>query len=426
MGFVYDIVYGVEGRKDKGNVWKLTKILDKVEEWRKRHGVQFETSKYVLVHFTRNHRRSTKAPITVGRTTIKPSSEARYLGVIFDQQLRFKSHLQQVIKKGTSGALALSSIANCKWGTPYRFVRQLFQTVIAPRTDYAAVIWHRPRADGSAAHSAQTRQLSTIQRIAMKTVLGCYRTTPTAAMELESGLPPPWIRLQTKVLCSFTRMQSLAQSHPIHDSLTNGLRTRTSCVKYRSNVENILQQFPVTTAKISTIAPFTRPPWCTAADAHLHEAIDNTQSQAHKEKETRIKQLKATANEQWTTINAEQLSSHLKRILLRRGSEHGPELYNRLSRNTCAKVIQLRTGHCGLNAYLHRFGLADSPLCDCESGQETVEHFLLECPLYREQRIELRNAAGTGNMRVDTLLGSAEVILKCTEKFINATERFER
>src|SRR5438477_13201348 len=78
-------------------------------------------------------------------------------------------------------------------------------------------------ADGSAAHSAQTRQLSTIQRIAMKTVLGCYRTTPTAAMELKSGLPPPWICLQTKVLCSFTRMQSLAQSHPIHDSLTNGL-----------------------------------------------------------------------------------------------------------------------------------------------------------------------------------------------------------
>ena len=195
---------------------------------------------------------------------------------------------------------------------------------------------------------------------------------------------------------------------------------------YRSNVETILQQFPITTAKISTIAPFTQPPWCTAADAHLHEAIDNTQSQAHKEKESWIKQLKATANEQWTTINAEQLSSHLKRILLRRGSEHGPGLYNRLSRNTCAKVIQLRTGHCGLNAYLHRFGLADSPLCDCESGQETVEHFLLECPLYREQRIELRNAAGTGNMRVDTLLGSAEVILKCTEKFINATERFER
>ena len=122
MGFVDDIVYGVAGRTDKGNVQKLGNILGKAEECRKKHGVQFEMSKYVLVHFTRNHRLSTKAPITVGETRIQLSAEARYLGVIFDQQLRYKSHLQQAVKKGTSAALALSSIANCKWGTPHNLV----------------------------------------------------------------------------------------------------------------------------------------------------------------------------------------------------------------------------------------------------------------------------------------------------------------
>ena len=122
MGFVDDIVYGVAGRTDKGNVQKLGNILGKAEEWRKKHGVQFETSKYVLVHFTRNHRLSTKAPIMVGETRIQLSAEARYLGVIFDQQLRYKRHLQQAVKKGTSAALALSSIANCKWGTPHNLV----------------------------------------------------------------------------------------------------------------------------------------------------------------------------------------------------------------------------------------------------------------------------------------------------------------
>ena len=153
MGFIDDIVYGITGYKDKENAQKLAKILDKAEQWRKRHGVQFETSKYVLVHFTRNYRLSTKAPVTVGTTIIQPSTEAKYLGVIFDQRLLYKSHLQQVIKKGTSAALALSSIANCKWGTTHKLVRQLFQVVIAPRIDYAAIIWHRPKADGSMAHS---------------------------------------------------------------------------------------------------------------------------------------------------------------------------------------------------------------------------------------------------------------------------------
>src|SRR4030095_4367439 len=122
----------------------------------------------------------------VNGMTIKPSTEARYLGVIFDQQLRFKSHLQHIIKKGTNAAISLESIANCRWGTPYRYVRQLFQTAIAPCTDYAAVIWHQPKADGSTAKLMQAQKLTTVQRIAMKAILGCYRTTPTTAMLIES------------------------------------------------------------------------------------------------------------------------------------------------------------------------------------------------------------------------------------------------
>ena len=60
----------------------------------------------------------------------------------------------------------------------------------------------------------------------MKAILGCYRTTPTAAMEIETGLQPAWIRLQTKNLLVITRMQSLSTRHPIHEWLA--LTTRPS------------------------------------------------------------------------------------------------------------------------------------------------------------------------------------------------------
>jgi len=51
----------------------------------------------------------------------------------------------------------------------------------------------------------------------MKAILGCYYTTPTAAMELEAGLMPTWIQLQTKTLLAYIYMQSLAESDPIHE-----------------------------------------------------------------------------------------------------------------------------------------------------------------------------------------------------------------
>src|SRR5579871_558 len=192
-------------------------------------------------------------------------------------------------------------------------------------------------------------------------------------------------------------MQILATNHPIHELLKEGLCTRTATVKYCTNIENILQQFPITTiGTLSAISPFTRAPWC--SEPHQHDAMDNAKHMAQTEKHSRIKQIKETAHGQWMNLTLNAPPSHLKCILRWKGSQYGPMLYNKLSRNTAAKVIQLRTGHCGLNSYLHRFGLADSPLCNCRTGHETVEHFLLECLLYREQRTELRNKAGSINM----------------------------
>jgi hypothetical protein len=202
--------------------------------------VQFEPSKYVLVHYTRNRRQAIEASIAVGSTTIKPSREAKYLGVIFDQELRFKSHLQFVVKKGTDAALALASISKSEWGTQYKYARQLFNAVIAPRMDYGAVVWHRPKHDGSAASTAQVRMLTTVQRLAMKAIMGCYKTTPTAAMEIEAELQPAWIRLQTKTLLTITRMRSLPAGHPTQEWISKALRSRTANVKHRSNLESAL------------------------------------------------------------------------------------------------------------------------------------------------------------------------------------------
>jgi hypothetical protein len=46
--------------------------------------------------------------------------------------------------------------------------------------------------DGSKTSTKQIGKLTTVQRLAVKTILGCYRTTSTAAMEIETGLQPAW------------------------------------------------------------------------------------------------------------------------------------------------------------------------------------------------------------------------------------------
>jgi hypothetical protein len=55
-----------------------------------------------------------------------------------------------------------------------------------------------------------------------------------------------------------------------------------------------------------------------------------------------------------------------------------------LRKATTSILMQLRTGRIG--AYLARINRRESARCDCELGNQTVAHVLLECPLHQEER----------------------------------------
>jgi ribonuclease HI len=114
-----------------------------------------------------------------------------------------------------------------------------------------------------------------------------------------------------------------------------------------------------------------------------HAATNFTLSQQFKQKplkSSRVQYIKDAAKKQWQKEWAEntKTGTHFRRIT-RRGN-YGPKLYNQInSRCTTTQIAQLRTGHCGLNKCLHRFGRRSSPYCKCGYGKETVEHYLMEC-----------------------------------------------
>ena len=62
LGFIDDITYGMSGLTAQGNIERLQATLSKSEEWREKHGAQFEPTKYSLIHFTRN----TRVDVTAG------------------------------------------------------------------------------------------------------------------------------------------------------------------------------------------------------------------------------------------------------------------------------------------------------------------------------------------------------------------------
>ena len=86
--------------------------------------------------------------------------------------------------------------------------------------------------------------------------------------------------------------------------------------------------------------------------------------------------------------------------------------------------MQLRTGHVPLQAYLHRFNLADSSTCpSCGNEPETVTHYLLYCESHDTHRRRLRRTLGRDRSLEIEILGDSRCI-KALLEYIDATQRF--
>jgi len=96
----------------------------------------------------------------------------------------------------------------------------------------------------------------------------------------------------------------------------------------------------------------------------------------------------------------------------------------KLPKRHASILVQLRTGHVPLQAYLHRFKKAESPTCPgCGGEDETVEHYLRRCPMYAAQRRRLRRDIGE-EREVDVDILGRRDLYPALFRYIWRTERF--
>ncbi|KAI0027076.1 hypothetical protein K488DRAFT_63032, partial [Vararia minispora EC-137] len=86
---------------------------------------------------------------------------------------------------------------------------------------------------------------------------------------------------------------------------------------------------------------------------------------------------------------------------------------------------KFRVRHTPLNQHLHRIGSTDTPLCPgCRADEETVQHFIYECPAYDGARHELHRATRRAFYSMTYLLsdkkGTSHFI-----KYLRATGRIQ-
>ena len=93
-------------------------------------------------------------------------------------------------------------------------------------------------------------------------------------------------------------------------------------------------------------------------------------------------------------------------------------------------LVQIRIGHIGLNAHLHKKKLVDSPNCpSCatrgESARETLRHFLFDCPSYRAERVVLTRALGRDARNLEAIFHERKGMYALL-RYVGRTQRLQQ
>ncbi|EIW75886.1 hypothetical protein CONPUDRAFT_169130 [Coniophora puteana RWD-64-598 SS2] len=142
-------------------------------------------------------------------------------------------------------------------------------------------------------------------------------------------------------------------------------------------------------------------------------------------KQKMVADLKATWSQRWALAerahrlralgyNAVATDRHISQI-------------SALPRRQGTLLTHLRTRHIALDAFLHRIRVIDDPSCKhCTRGvDETIRHYLFECPAWEEARRRLARSAGRKAESLSYLLNSSKGV-KLLMSFINSTKRFQQ
>ena len=179
--FVDDFALCIRGKRVSQIQRTLQLCVNKVQKWVSDNGFKFSTTKTVCVHFKKRGK-CEKTPIYLGKEEITIADEVRFLGVVFDKHLTFRSHIIQLKVKCQKALDVLRVVGHTDWGADKTTLLRLYRALVRSKLDYGCIVY------GSAAKS-NLKLLDPIHHQGLRIALGAFRTSPVTSLYAEANEP---------------------------------------------------------------------------------------------------------------------------------------------------------------------------------------------------------------------------------------------
>lgn len=182
MLYVDDLVIYTSSQYIPSIERRLQTSISRIEQWTKTNGFKFSTQKTVATHFHRKRGLQTEPSLFLYGNPIIFKSSTKYLGMIFDQRLRWTDHITMLKTKTTKALNILKCLSNTKWGGDRTTLLRLYRSIIRSKIDYGCFVYWT-------ASKNQLQRLDPVHNAAIRICTGAFRSSPVVSLYAESGEP---------------------------------------------------------------------------------------------------------------------------------------------------------------------------------------------------------------------------------------------
>jgi len=206
LSYIDDVALYVEEKSIDKNVKKLKKTTKIAFTWANENAMQFDDSKFELIHFESHKAALNQTIMLLNDTVVKSKICIRWLEVWLNRKLNFKMHVQTKIVAVTRMLHSLFRLMNSEWELNAKSGRQLYLACVTIISDYNVEIWW----NNQKSHATKFRKL---QNAALWKILRAFRTSLIEVMQIEAEIPSVKVRLDQKCKNYAIRIVELSKKH---------------------------------------------------------------------------------------------------------------------------------------------------------------------------------------------------------------------
>lgn len=153
----------------------LQKTINDLTKWANQNGFKFSPQKSCCMTFHPRPSYPLKPKLNMYNTPMPVKSSTKFLGLHWDPQLNWKTHISKLKASCTTGLNLLRTLSSRTYGADHHTLLQTYRLILRPKLDYGCIVY-------GSADQQSLKALDALHNEALRICSGAFRSSPVESI----------------------------------------------------------------------------------------------------------------------------------------------------------------------------------------------------------------------------------------------------